>query len=101
MAMPFRHVASGFRPHELDILRVAFNDAWQQLATANDANIEWERGPLKKKLAQHIIATASTGQFDPKKLTEFALRALLKKQPSALSAKAPVNEGDLPLPRET
>ena len=77
--MPFGHVASGFQPHELDILNVAFNDAWQQLAAANTASTKFEQSLLRKKLAQHIIATASTGQFDPRKLTEFALRALLKK----------------------
>ena len=75
--MPFGHVASGFQPHELDISNVAFNDAWHQLAAANTASTRFEQSLLRKKL--NIIATASTGQFDPRKLTEFALRALLKK----------------------
>ena len=54
--MPFGHVASGFHPHQLDILYVAFNDAWQQLVAANTASTRFEQSLLRKKLAQHIVA---------------------------------------------
>ena len=96
--MPFDHVNSNFQPHELCILNVAFNDAWQQLAAVNGGTTEFQQQLLRKKLAQHIIATASTGQFDPRMLTGFALRALLKKPAFApLEQVTPTNEGGLAL----
>jgi CHAD domain-containing protein len=79
--MPFREVASSFQPDELDKLNAAFDAALQQLLAFNggtDAEIEL----LRKKLAQHILASASTGQRDVEVLKENALRALMKRPPT-------------------
>jgi hypothetical protein len=75
--MPFRKVASDFQPDELDKLTAAFNGAWQQLVVANGADTELQL--LRTTLAQHIIACARTGQFDPEKLKHSALRALMNR----------------------
>jgi hypothetical protein len=76
--MPFREVASDFQPDELDNLTAAFNGAWQQLVIANGVDTELQIELLRKTLAQHIIACARTGEFDPEKLRDSALRALMK-----------------------
>jgi hypothetical protein len=76
--MPFREVASDFQPDELDNLTAAFNGAWQQLIIANGVDTELQIELLRKTLAQHIIACARTGEFDPEKLRDSALRALMK-----------------------
>ena len=77
--MPFREVASDFQPDELDNLTAAFNSAWQQLLVANGVDTELQGELLKTTLAQHIIACARAGQFDPEKLKDSALRALMKR----------------------
>ena len=93
--MPFREVASFFQPEQLDNLNAAFDAAWQQLLAVNvDVGTEPQIEFLRKKLAQHIIASACTGQRDVEMLTENALRALGKRhstvtQPGASSV--PVN----------
>jgi hypothetical protein len=76
--MPFREVASDFQPDELDNLTAAFNGAWQQLVVANGVDTELQIELLRKTLAQHIVACARTGEFDPEKLRDSALRALMK-----------------------
>jgi hypothetical protein len=76
--MPFREIASDFQPDELDNLTAAFNGAWQQLVVANGVDTELQIELLRKTLAQHIIACARTGEFDPEKLRDSALRALMK-----------------------
>jgi hypothetical protein len=77
--MPFREVALDFQPDELDKLTAAFNGAWQQLVVANGADTELQIELLRTTLAQHIIACARTGQFDPEKLKHSALRALMNR----------------------
>jgi hypothetical protein len=77
--MPFREVASDFQPDELDKLTAAFNGAWQQLLVANAVDTELQGELLKTTLAQHIIACARSAQFDPEKLKDSALRALMKR----------------------
>jgi hypothetical protein len=77
--MPFREVASDFQPDELDKLTAAFNGAWQQLVIANGVDTELQIELLRKQLAQHIVAFARTGQLDPEKLKDSALRALMKR----------------------
>ena len=77
--MPFREVTSDFQPDELDKLTAAFNAAWQQLGVANGVNAELQIELLRKKLAQHIIDCARSGQLDPEKLKDSALRALMKR----------------------
>jgi hypothetical protein len=77
--MPFREVASDFQPDELDRLTAAFNGAWQQLVVANGLDTELQIELLRQKLAQHIMACARSGQLDPDKLKDSALRALMKR----------------------
>jgi hypothetical protein len=77
--MPFREVASSFQPEELDKLKAAFDAAWQQLLAVNggtEAQIEL----LRKQLAQHILASACTGQRDVEIMKDNALRALMKRR---------------------
>jgi hypothetical protein len=77
--MPFREVASDFQPDELDKLTAAFDGAWQRLVVANGVDTDLQIELLRKTLAQHIIAYAKTGQLDPEKLKDSALRALMKR----------------------
>jgi hypothetical protein len=77
--MPFREVASSFQPDELTRMTAAFDDAWQQLVVANDVNTELQIELLRTMLAEHIITCARTGQFDPEKLKDSALRTLMKR----------------------
>ena len=77
--MPFSHVASSYQPEQLAKLTEAFNQAWPPVSFAhrdcNTAELEW----LRRRLANYLLACASTGEFDPDKLTEQALRALIKR----------------------
>ena len=92
--MPFREVASFFQPEQLDKLNAAFDAALQQLLAVNDVGTEPQIESLRKKLAQHIIASACTGQRDVEMLTENALRALVKRHSTVTQPRAssvPVN----------
>jgi hypothetical protein len=42
--------------------------------------VEFDALSLRSKLAQHILASASTGEFDPEELKDRALRALMRRQ---------------------
>jgi hypothetical protein len=74
--MPFRDEnTSAFGPDDLAILTMAFNAAWEQLATtdgriASEDQIEL----LKKRLATCILACATPGQLDRAKLAEDGLK---------------------------
>jgi hypothetical protein len=76
--MPFRDFAPHFQPEQLDKLNAAFEAAWPQLLFDDIPRTHLELRQLKQKLAHHILASASTGVFDPEKLKEAALRALMK-----------------------
>jgi hypothetical protein len=76
--MPFRDFAPHFQPEQLDKLNAAFEAAWPQLLLDGIPKTPLEPRQLKQKLAHHILASASTGVFDPEKLKEAALRALMK-----------------------
>jgi hypothetical protein len=73
--VPFRDVSNHFQPEQLDNLTAAFDAVWRQLLFAETAKTPLELKLLRQRLAYHILASASTGQFDPEKLTEQALRA--------------------------
>jgi hypothetical protein len=75
--MPFRDFAPHFQPEQLDKLNAAFEAAWPQLLFDDIPRTHLELRQLKQKLAHHI-SSASTGVFDPEKLKEAALRALMK-----------------------
>ena len=81
--MPFRDFASHFQPEQLDNLNTAFKAAWPQLLFEDIPKTPLELRQLKQKLAHHILASASTGVFDPEKLKEAALRALMKQAKSS------------------
>jgi hypothetical protein len=57
-------------------LTAAFNNAWPALHHANKldsaAHSEW----FRKRLADYILACASSGEFDANKLAEQVVRAL-------------------------
>jgi hypothetical protein len=57
--------------------------AWPQLLFQDIPKTPLELRQLKQKLAHHILASASTGVFDPEKLKEAALRALMKQARSS------------------
>src|SRR5215210_2502569 len=75
--MPFRDVATHFEPEQLDKLTAAFDTAWPQLLLAIKPETHLKERLLRQRLAHYILATASTGQFQPEILTEQALRALI------------------------
>ena len=81
--MPFRDFALHFQPEQLDKLNAAFKAAWPQLLFEDIPKTPLELRQLKQKLAHHILASASTGVFDPEKLKEAALRALMKQARSS------------------
>ena len=81
--MPFRDFASHFQPEQLDNLNIAFKAAWPQLLFEDIPKTPLELRQLKQKLAHHILASASTGVFDPEKLKEAALRALMNQARSS------------------
>jgi hypothetical protein len=81
--MPFREFAPYFLPEQLDKLNAAFEAAWPQLLFDDIPKTRLELRQLKQKLAHHILASASTGVFDPEKLKEAALRALIKQARSS------------------
>ena len=74
--VPFRKYAAFFQPSELEALRAAYDEAWEQLA-ARSMNAA-EESDLKNRLAQVILASACTGNRDAKRLKEIALRAVSK-----------------------
>jgi hypothetical protein len=78
--VPFSHVSRNFQPEQLDSLTAAFDLAWEQLLSANGFSVEFDALSLRSKLAQHILASASTGEFDPEELKDRALRALMRRQ---------------------
>ena len=79
--MPFRDFASHFQPEQLDNLNTAFKAAWPQLLFEDIPKTPLELRQFKQKLAHHILASA--GVFDPEKLKEAALRALMKQARSS------------------
>jgi len=91
--MPFREFAPYFQPEQLDTLNAAFEAAWPQLLFDDIPKTPLELRQLKQKLAHHILASASTGVFDPEKLKEAALRALMKQARSS-SLNGGVGGGD-------
>ena len=72
--MAFRKYAAFFQPHELAALNTAYNAAWD--AACDQAHGSAEASDLKNRLAQVILASASTGERDAKRLEQIALRAL-------------------------
>ena len=76
--MPFREFKSSFQPSELEILTASFNEALQQLLVANGHATPESIELLRKKLAEHILASATERPLDSTKLTASALAALTK-----------------------
>jgi hypothetical protein len=91
--MPFSHVAPSYQPEQLAKLTEAFNQAWPPVSfnhrADNPVQLEW----LRKRLANYILACASKGEFDPDKLTEHALRALIKRDTTASIARQTADKG--------
>jgi hypothetical protein len=81
--MPFRDFAPHFQPDQLDKLNAAFEAAWPHLLFTDIPRTSLELNQLKEKLAHHILASASSGVFDPEKLKEAALRALMRQARSS------------------
>jgi hypothetical protein len=79
---PFQEFTPFFGPDELDAMQAAYNAAWVQLL-AGAAVITPQtpqRGEMKNKLAQVILAAACTGKRDKERLEDVALRALARRQ---------------------
>ena len=87
--MPFSDVAAHFKPEQVGKLVVAFGAAWQHLLVSEMPTTPLELERLRQQLTQHLLASASTGEFDPQKLTEMALRALMKRRRFSLNGGAP------------
>ena len=64
-------------------MQAAYNAAWVQLL-AGAAVITPQRGEMKNKLAQVILAAACTGKRDKERLEDVALRALARRQSAKL-----------------
>lgn len=69
--MPFSQLRkdSRFSPTSLETMRMAFEDACQQLKISAD-------DPRSAKLANEIIARASAGERDQNQLTQQAIAAV-------------------------
>jgi hypothetical protein len=78
--MAFTKYAAFFQPHELEALNTAYDAAWTRMATKPMTSAE--ASSLKNKLAQVILASACTGERDPKQLEQVALRALSSRRSS-------------------
>jgi hypothetical protein len=76
--MPFSHVASDYEPEQLAKLTAAFDQAWPQVLLAKGASTPAQLEWLRKLLANYILDCASRSEFDPEKLSEIALRSLVR-----------------------
>ena len=74
----FRRYAAFFRPEELDTLTAAFEATWRELTLSGvDLSSEEKVAPLKQKLAQRILVSATAGGArDIKTIKEQAMRSL-------------------------
>jgi hypothetical protein len=76
--MTFADYRSFFKPDELNALTAAYDSAWKHLCAAHSAMTPAQEADLKERLAKMILASACTGERDPERLTEIALRGLGK-----------------------
>ena len=77
-----------FYPEEVQILVVAFDDAWAKLQSSHAPFAEEAYAPAAREiLAKHIIMAAKRGERNPRQLTDGALLHLsqqrLSKKPPA------------------
>ena len=77
--MTFKKYAAFFQPQELDALTAAHDAAWQEVQATKPITPS-EASVIKNNLAQIILASACTGERDTERLTQIALRAVLRKQ---------------------
>ena len=77
--MTFKKYAAFFQPQELDALTAAYDAVWQQVQATKPITPS-EASVIKNNLAQIILASACTGERDTERLTQIALRAVLRKQ---------------------
>ena len=69
--MPLNEIPRHFSPETRSLVEAALDDAWQELS--KDARIDAK--PARSKLRTTIVALASVGETDPKKLKWFAIHA--------------------------
>ena len=72
-AVPFSNYRDSFDPETLAILEIAFNEAWEVLATSGG---NFDQNATRDALADLIISFAAEGETDPKQLKALALAAL-------------------------
>ncbi len=77
--MTFKKYAAFFQPQELAALTAAYDAAWQEVHATKPITPS-EASVIKNNLAQIILASACTGERDTERLTQIALRAVLRKQ---------------------
>ena len=74
--MTFQQFAPFFQPHELSALTDAYDAAWQRIRATSVGMTAEDATAIQTRLAQIILASACTGNRDPARLKEIALRGV-------------------------
>jgi hypothetical protein len=69
--MPLNEIPRHLNPDARRLVETALKEAWQELNTGH----RLEPAPVRAKLRRTIVALASVGEADAKKLKWFAIRA--------------------------
>ena len=69
--MPLNEIPRHFNPETRNLIEAALEDAWQELNKDRDL----EAAPARNKLRTTMVALASVGETDHRKLKWFAIHA--------------------------
>jgi hypothetical protein len=69
--MPLNEIPKYFNHETRSLVEAALEEAWQELS--KDSHLE--RAPVQRRLRRTIVALASVGETDPRKLKWFAIHA--------------------------
>ena len=76
--MPLNEIPKYFNPETRSLIDSALEEAWQELS--KDSYLE--AAVVQPRLRRTIVALASVGETDPRKLKRFAIHAWQRKLPS-------------------
>jgi hypothetical protein len=85
--MPLNEIPEHFNPETLSSIEAALEDAWQELSKGGDL----EATLARKKLRTTMVALASVGETDHRKLKLFAIhawRGAMQAAPPAIAQRA-------------
>jgi len=69
--MPLNEIPKYFNPEDRRLVEAALEEAWQEVKRGR----QLEAAPVRAKLRRTIVALASVGETDPRKLKWFAIHA--------------------------